>query len=205
MEKRKENDIFGGEELCPELCFRLYEKSRGFKSAIDLYDTVNTNENFYIGKQWEGVEANGLPTPVFNFLKKDVMFTVASITSDNIKIQVSPLAAAADSENLKEPARILTEELERIGEENGLSALLRLFARDAAVRGDGCIYTYWDPETETYKDYDIDLLELYNATPREDCRTFSDFNIVQGSVPPGMALVLGPSDSHPDNTAIRLR
>ncbi|MBQ1435683.1 MAG: Ig domain-containing protein [Clostridia bacterium] len=63
----------------------------------------------------------------------------------------------------------------------------------------------WDPETETYKDYDIDLLELYNATPREDCRTFSDFNIVQGSVPPGMALVLGPSDSHPDNTAIRLR
>ena len=152
MEKRKENDIFGGEELCPELCFRLYEKSRGFKSAIDLYDTVNTNENFYIGKQWEGVEANGLPTPVFNFLKKDVMFTVASITSDNIKIQVSPLAAAADSENLKEPARILTEELERIGEENGLSALLRLFARDAAVRGDGCIYTYWDPETETGQD-----------------------------------------------------
>ena len=33
-----------------------------------------------------------------------------------------------------------------------LSALLRLFARDAAVRGDGCIYTYWDPETETGQD-----------------------------------------------------
>ncbi len=63
----------------------------------------------------------------------------------------------------------------------------------------------WDPETGTYKDYDIDLLELYNATPRQDCRTFSDFNTLQGSVPPGMALVLGPSDSHPDNTTIRLR
>ena len=125
MEKRNEMELFGGEELCPELVNRLFDKSRGFKSAIDLYDTVNTNENFYIGKQWEGVEANGLPTPVFNFLKKDVMFTVASITSDNIKIQVSPLAAAADSEELKEPARILTEELERIAEENGLSALLR--------------------------------------------------------------------------------
>ena len=137
------------EELCPEFVSRLWEKSRLFKSAVGLYDTVNTNENFYVGKQWEGVEANGLPTPVFNFLKKDVMFTVASITSDNVKVQVRPLAAAPDSEGLGESARILTEEIERIAEENALPTLIRGFARDAAVRGDGCIYTYWDPEAET--------------------------------------------------------
>ena len=43
MEKRNEMELFGGEELSPELVNRLFDKSRGFKSAIDLYDTVNTN------------------------------------------------------------------------------------------------------------------------------------------------------------------
>ena len=38
--------------------------------GIDLYENVQTNENFFIGKQWEGVRSNGLPTPVFNFLKR---------------------------------------------------------------------------------------------------------------------------------------
>ena len=47
--------------------WKLYEDSERFNSAIGLYDTVRVNENFYIGKQWEGVRSNGLPTPQFNF------------------------------------------------------------------------------------------------------------------------------------------
>ena len=124
--------FFGEERPDCESAWRLYEQGRAFNTRIRLDDTVRTNENFYIGKQWEGVEANGLPTPVFNFLKKDVMFTVASITSDNIKIQVSPLAAAADSENLKEPARILTEELERIAQALGAEFRLEFIFPDGS-------------------------------------------------------------------------
>ena len=136
----------------PEEVAILYDKSRKYKTALDLYDCVNTNENFYIGKQWEGVQANGLPTPVFNFLKKDVMFVVSSITSDNLKIQATPLAASAGTKDLAEPARVLNEEYEAIFERNDIVSLLREFARDAAVRGDGCIYTYWDPDAETGQD-----------------------------------------------------
>ena len=71
-------------ELTPEAVWTLYDRGRAFKEAIDLYETVNTNENFFIGKQWEGVRSNGLPTPVFNILKRDVCFVVSSITSDNL-------------------------------------------------------------------------------------------------------------------------
>lgn len=134
------------EELTPEAVWELYEKGREFKEAIDLYETVNTNENFFIGKQWEGVRSNGLPTPVFNILKRDVCFVVSSITSDNLKVQATPLASAANSELLREPARLLNQEFESLFEHNNLPSLLRQFARDAAVRGDGCIYTWWDPE-----------------------------------------------------------
>ncbi len=133
----------------PESVWRLYDKGRKFKEAISLYDTVNTNENFFVGKQWEGVQANGLPTPVFNILKRDVCFVVSSITSDNLTVRATALAASAETSKLTEPVRILNEEFERIFEHNNVVNLLREFARDAAVRGDGCIYTRWDPDVET--------------------------------------------------------
>jgi hypothetical protein len=51
-----------------------YEKGVDFKNQLNLYDTVRSNEDFYIGKQWEGVQSNGLPTPVFNFIKRSFCF-----------------------------------------------------------------------------------------------------------------------------------
>ena len=64
--------------------FAEFEMAKRFNNAVNLEDTVKANENFFIGKQWEGVNANGLPTPQFNFLKRVVLFQVASILSDNI-------------------------------------------------------------------------------------------------------------------------
>lgn len=55
----------------PETVWAEYEKGVDFKNQLNLYDTVRSNEDFYIGKQWEGVQSNGLPTPVFNFIKAD--------------------------------------------------------------------------------------------------------------------------------------
>lgn len=74
--------------------FGELEKGIAFNNQINLYDTVENNENFYIGKQWEGVQSNGLPTPVFNFIKRVVMYLVASTSTDNLKISASPLSSA---------------------------------------------------------------------------------------------------------------
>ena len=62
--------------------WKKYEAGLKFNTDIHLLENVETNENYYIGKQWEGVKANGLPTPVFNMLKQIVQHQVASITSD---------------------------------------------------------------------------------------------------------------------------
>ena len=55
---------------------KKFEKAFEFKQQVGLYDTVQINEEFFVGKQWEGVQANGLPTPTFNFLKQVVNFQV---------------------------------------------------------------------------------------------------------------------------------
>lgn len=141
--------LFKGKNPTAEEIYGLFSTGDSFKRSINLYDTVRVNENFYIGKQWEGIEANGLPTPQFNFLKRVVGFIVASITTDNIKVTASALSNTANTDSLVEPTRIVNEEFEALTEQNRIPNLMRMFARDAAVRGDGCLYSYWDEEAET--------------------------------------------------------
>ncbi len=102
-----------------------------------------------MGKQWEGVESNGLPTPQFNILKRIVGFVVATITTDNIKVNATALSNIPNEDSLTDPVRIVNEEFESIIERNDLPALIREFARNSAVDGDGCMFTYWDSDIET--------------------------------------------------------
>lgn len=145
--------LFNGEDKpTPEIGWEFYEQGIQFNDTINLDDTVEVNENFYIGKQWEGVQSNGLPTPVYNFIKRVVGFIVATITSDNIKVNASALAATANTQQLFEPVRIVNEEFDALTERNNITYLIREYARNAAVDGDGCTYTYWDDTVETGQD-----------------------------------------------------
>ena len=136
-------------ESIVEQVSKEYEKGLGFKSQIDLFNTVRTNRNFFIGNQWEGVAANGLPTPVFNILKRVVFFTIANIVTDNLKLHASAFSATADRQTVNHMAEIVNGEFERIVEQVRLGALLRELTINAAVDGDGCIYAYWDDSVET--------------------------------------------------------
>ena len=82
-------------DITAESIWREYEKMLAYNESIQLDDTVRVNENFFVGKQWEGVESNGLPTPVFNFLKRVTLFTVASITSERVKLLASPVDSSS--------------------------------------------------------------------------------------------------------------
>ena len=132
-----------------DIARKLYEDGVMYNTTIQLPETVRVNENFVIGKQWEGVEANGLPTPQVNILKRVVGFTVASITSDNIKVMASALANTVGTSGYKELINIVNDEFEAIFEQNNIPSLNREFMRNAAVDGDGCIYTFWDDQAES--------------------------------------------------------
>lgn len=133
-----------GKKITPEQVQAEYQKMLGYNTAVNLDETVRANENFFIGKQWEGVDAKGLPTPVYNFLKQVVLFSVANITTDNIKMQATPLACERTPEDVERVAEIVNKEFDRLFEFNRVPDLVREYMRNAAVDGDSCLFTFWD-------------------------------------------------------------
>lgn len=152
MANKKELGLFDGKDK-PDVRWgwKNYTQGVEYNTGLNLQATVKANENFYIGKQWEGVQANGLPTPQFNFLKRTVGHTVASIVSDDVRITATPLEAAPNEKELIDPVRIVNEEFSRLLMQTKFSRLHKIFVRDAAVRGDGCMYTWWDADAPAGK------------------------------------------------------
>lgn len=135
-----------------EEIYKQFQKGIDFNTRIDLNDTVESNENFFIGRQWEGVNSNGLPKPVFNFLKRITLHQVANVTSDNISLYASPLSAAPDDGELSNIVTMVNNEFSALMEHNRIPNLTREYLRNAAVDGDGCTYSYWDPDVKVGKD-----------------------------------------------------
>lgn len=134
-----------------EKVFKLYDKGVQFNQQIELYENVENNENFYIGDQWKNVQANGNPTPVFNIIRRVTSFQVSKITADNFSIQTTPLASTskyslADVERLCD---VVNKQFAGLIERNKLVSLNREFVRNAAVDGDACLYSWFDPDVET--------------------------------------------------------
>ena len=134
---------------CEEIQKR-YEKAHDFNDHIKLYETVSTNENFFIGNQWEGVQANGLPTPTYNMFKRVINFQVSTITSDSLTIRGLPMPSTSPytMKELEKIAEIVSHQLSAIIKRNKIVAKNREFLRNAAVTGDGCMHFYFDPTIE---------------------------------------------------------
>ena len=131
-----------------DTAWQAYQKGRDFNNQINLENTVKANENMYIGKQWEGVQANGLPTPQINILKRVVGFITATITTDNIKVNATAMSNIPDVDKLEDPVRIINAEFDFLTEIIGVPALMREFARNAAIDGDSCMYAFWDEDVD---------------------------------------------------------
>lgn len=139
-----------GRELTPESIYQEYQAGIDFNATLNLINNVDNNENFYIGKQWEGVESNGLPTPTFNFIKRIINFQIASTSTDNLKIYASPIPASgvAPQEAVEHVCNVLNAQFAAVWENTSAARKTREFMRDAAVRSDGCLYSWFDPDMD---------------------------------------------------------
>ena len=141
--------------------WELYEKGKEYHHAIGLYDHVNTNERFYRGDQWEGVQSGGLPTPVFNLFRRIIDFFVSTVQSGAVKLRFS-----AETPSASEEARDsdMTDKLGRIvdfrWDKQKMDTLLANALRDAAVTGDAVCYTYWDPAVKTGQAFTGDFVSV---------------------------------------------
>ena len=152
----------------PEGIWIEYQKAVLYNKNIDLYDTVKKNENFYIGRQWEGLNAPDLAKPVINVLRRVVSYFVSMIVADDIGIAFTPFIS---TEERVRKASVWSGEVERAIELSGIKEKAREVIRNAAVDGDGMLYFYFDPDAETGQ----------LAKGRISCEVVDNTNVMYGN------------------------
>ncbi|MBR5502638.1 MAG: hypothetical protein IKV55_06360, partial [Oscillospiraceae bacterium] len=128
-----------------------------YNQSIGLYDTVRQNENFYLGEQWQGLNAPDLDKPVLNFIKRVCSYLSALLVSDDIAVELRPTAA---DEAMQRQAAVLERSVMQAMEQSRMRAKLRELVRNCIVDGDGIFYWYFDPQADGGRGgIDVEVLE----------------------------------------------
>ena len=134
-----------------------YGKGKSYNNSINLYETVKKCENFYIGRQWEGLRAPDLPKPVINVTKRVVSYFIAMLVSNDVGVKLDPynktkaMIPGPDGnpvEIIKEEldAKAIEAETDKVIEMCDLKSQVRKIVRNAAIDGDAYMYFYFDKE-----------------------------------------------------------
>ena len=139
-----------------------YEAGVEYKRRIDLYSNVRRNEKFYRGEQWDGVNSNGLPTPVFNIIKRIISYMISTATAQPVSISYSDdsLTVLADEElkkKISDGIELLNKNVSYRLDKDKIESLIRCAMLDAALSGDGVFYTFWDADIRTGQPYTGDI------------------------------------------------
>lgn len=148
-----------------------YQTGVRFNESLNLYEQVKQNENFFIGRQWEGVKAKKLIKPQFNILRRVVNLFVSLVVSDSITANIRPFIAE-DSDETARFTKIISAEFDRIFEMCKMNDQNRMALRNAAVHGDTAAYFYLDPDADSGQEAEgricceiIDTTEIIPANP----------------------------------------
>lgn len=117
-----------------------------YKTAIGLYDTYAQNEAFYVGNQWEGVDADDLDKPMINFLRRVVSMHIAKVVSTDWGVRFKAFEDTPENDNI---SRMLSDQVDQVIERLDLKAMARLAQRNECVDGDACVYFDFDADAES--------------------------------------------------------
>ena len=125
---------------------REFAAGQQYKTAIGLYDTYAQNEAFYVGNQWEGVDADDLDKPVINFLRRVVSMHIAKVVSTDWGVRFKAFKDTPENDNI---SRMLSDQVDQVIERLNLKAMARLAQRNECVDGDACVYFDFDADAES--------------------------------------------------------
>jgi hypothetical protein len=117
-----------------------------YKEAIGLYENYARNEDFYVGNQWRGVDADDMDKPVINFLKRVVSMRIAKVGSEDWTVRFQAFNSDEETENV---SVMLSDQVDQVIERVGLKAMARIAQRNECVDGDACVYFDFDPDAES--------------------------------------------------------
>ena len=130
------------------LAWSQYEAGKSYKRRIGLYETVRRNDNFYKGNQWQS-DANALPRPVFNLVRRITDFLIGSVASGSPAIHYTDerlpfLDNAQERERVTLGLSMLNKNAAYRWTQNRMNELSQRALLDAAISGDAVFYCWWD-------------------------------------------------------------
>ena len=136
-------------KLLPEEIWKEYEDGVSYLTQQNLYDIVKVNEDFFDGRQWEGIQTNTLPKPVINVLQRVVKYLVATVSSNDVAISMIPFTMSqADQDAID----FISKAVEDTIENAKIKEAWKLMIRNGAVDGSNYMLIEFDPEEETGQD-----------------------------------------------------
>ena len=124
----------------------------------NYYEVIDTNIAFATGDQWRGVQADGLPKPVFNIIKRVKQFKIASLKGDSISIAIQPMEYRPQSNDINMQQKVkntdlANAELKNVLENVNFDAKSRSLLSDGFDTGDWCLHWYFDMDEQPFKQY----------------------------------------------------
>ena len=128
--------------------WKLYQRGIDYNNSLHpaYYVGIDRNWRMYMGDQWYGVEANGLPTPVFNIMRPIINHFIAFIASQGISIQFS--AGGMDT-GIQDVMDLVTDYGKDLWELFKMDGKTRSMLFDGANSGDYSMYARWDDGDQT--------------------------------------------------------
>ena len=119
-----------------------YQRDVSFKNSLDLYEKTKQQHNFFLGRQWEGLNAPDLEKPVLNFVKRVVNYLISVLMVNDVAVS---LKKSGDADLFMQAVE---KEIERANENTRFGTKLRGIIKNTAIDGDGAIYVRYNPETK---------------------------------------------------------
>ena len=139
-----------------------YEAGKEYKRRIGLYKITRENERFYRGDQWYMIPSGDLPRPVFNVVRRVVDYLTCSVTPEKVSINYtderSPYLEIEGREKSTKIAAMLNANARYRWERNGMIKKLYSLVTDAAISGDGVLYSYWKTDLNGDGSYEGDIV-----------------------------------------------
>lgn len=117
--------------------WRRYEKGLDYLDTKDLVNRTNRNWNFFLGKQWEGLESDGETLPIINFIHPNILRKVTTVYTNRMAVNYSDMEGRTDLQPVYEAlSQMFSAKWEKANEDT----LCRRTIKHGGITGDGYQY-----------------------------------------------------------------
>ena len=158
-----------GKEIKETSIWTLYDKSTMYAKKHGYYTTVDRNNNFYNGDQWEGLLVEGIEPVQYNFIRPIVNYKVNRITKNQRAINYSAnnVEGTEFRAETKKVCDLFNQRAARVWEKDQMDSKAKKIIRQAAINGEAIVYIVYDEEDKNPKNEILNMLDVYYGNENE--------------------------------------